>query len=228
MYLPVFSKYIMNDDKLNRLLHSIFGVFAKTHWNPIRALFNGGVYYSLSEEDHNLLRVTLARSNYIILTYRKTHLTSYLIGIISMIKHGKWPQYTHALMNVDNETNPNHWLNFKLMEATDVGVHWSSFMQIFDCDSVCVLKPKKFTEKEWTIATNRLLTLEGTQYDNLFDLATDKRVSCVEMCRVALQSYTGYNEEFPAFEEMIKHTGNLTPQMFRDCADFEIVLEIKR
>lgn len=213
---------------VKRVMHVINQFVSKIQWNPIRALFNGGIYYDLTEEDHNKLRRLLSTGNYIILTYRKSHLTTWLIGILTFLKLRKWPGYVHASMNVDNLTDPADWLNYKIMEATGKGVHWSSFMQVFDCDAVCILQPKSFTQEDWTIVMEKLLAQEGKQYDDLFDLADDQQVSCVELCRVALQADPTYNVKFANFEEMITTNKNLIPQMFRDCADFDILLEIKR
>lgn len=199
---------------------------ASIQWNPIRALFNGGVYYDLSEKDHDTLRRLLAKNNYIILTYRKSHLTTWLIGLLTKIKTGKWPQYVHALMNVDNIDDPEDWLNYKIMEATGKGVHWSTFMEVFDCDRVCILRPKPVTDDEWVNIIEKLLNQEGKTYDDIFDLSNDTQLSCVELCRVALQAYPNYSKEFSNFEELIHKEGTLIPQMFRDCNDFEVVLEI--
>jgi hypothetical protein len=211
-----------------KILHFITRILSSITWNGIRALFNGGIYYKLTEEDHDKLRQLLAEGNFIILTYHATHLTSYLIAMLSFLKTRKSTEYVHALMNVDNIDDPNEWLHFKLMEATNAGVHYSSFLQTFDCDRVCILKPKGVTIEEWCKITEALLEQDGKQYDDLFDLSDNSKVSCVELCLVALRKDPHYNNEFKNFENMIKNFGNLTPQMFRDCDDFEVVLEIKR
>lgn len=211
-----------------KLLQKITKFFSKIHWNGLRALFNGGKYYSLQEGDHACLRALLSRSYYIILTQRKSHLTTPLIGILSLIKTGKWPSYTHVLMNADSVDKTDGWESFKLMEATNSGVHWSTFMQVFDCDSVCLLRPRSMTRDEWNTALDALLLEEGKKYDDLFDLADDTRSSCVEMVRNALKGNPNYAEDFAEFEKIIAKTGNLTPQMFRDCRDFEVAYEVQR
>lgn len=206
-------------------LRVITKFLSSIHWNGLRALFNDGVYYDLTEEDHDELRQLLAKDRYIILTYTKSHLTTPLIGILSWIKTRKWPGYVHALMNIDHEDDPKNWNQFRLMEATNSGVHWSSFMKVFDCDHVCLLKPKNISSDEWNAVMDGLLSENGKQYDDLFDLADAERVSCVEMCRHALQKNPNYAIDFANFEAMIQKVGNLTPQMFRECPDFEVVFE---
>lgn len=211
-----------------KVLRVITRWFSSIHWNGLRALFNGGVYYSLREADHAQLRRHLSKSYYIILTQRKSHLTSYLIGLLSLFKTGKWPRYTHALMNVDNVVDPSQWERFKLMEATNSGVHWSTFMEVFDCDSVCLLKPKHYSKLEWNRAVDKLFKSNGLPYDDLFDLADETHLSCVELVRTALRASPEYDQDFKNFEEVIKKVGNLTPEMFRDCEDFDVIFEVQR
>lgn len=195
--------------------------------NAIKALFNGGVYWDLKEEDHDKLRSLLAKNYYVILVRRKTHLTTYLIGLASWLKTGKWGYWSHALMNVD-DGNIRNDSDFKLMEATGTGVHFSTFMQVFDCDSVCLLRPKGYTDAEWVETLDCLLKQEGKSYDNIFDLADDNYLSCVELVRRALQADDNYKTNFASFEAMINKTNNLVPDMFYACPDFDIVWEVRR
>jgi hypothetical protein len=197
-------------------------------WNALRALFNGGVYFSLTEEDWEYLRNALADDYYIILTRNSAHLSTYLVSIGNVFATGKWGFWGHALMNLENES-PITDLGFKLMESTSVGVHYSSFQEVFRCDAVCLLKPKGLTKTEWTAIMDGLLLQNGKKYDNLFDLSDESQVSCVEMVREALQALPNYYEMFPNLEEMIvKNGNNLTPEMFYTCPDFEIVWEVRR
>lgn len=200
---------------------------ASVNWSWIKAKFNNGRYYDLTDEDLNKIRQMLKPNYFIILTRRKTHLTTYLIQAMSVIKTGKKSYWTHSVMNMEGD-NPIADGDFKLMEATQVGVHWSTFMQVFDCDSVVLLKPKNISLTDWTAAMDKMITEAGKPYDDLFDLADDTHLSCVELVRISLQGIPDYDKKFVHFEEMIKDEGNLTPQMFYDCPDFEIVLEIRR
>ena len=68
----------------------------------------------------------------------------------------------------------------------------------------------------------------GLPYDDLFCLVDRSEVSCVEMCRIALQAEPNYAENFAELEKAIAKYKNLTPQMYRDCSDFEVVYEAKR
>lgn len=201
-------------------------IISKMEWSPLKALFNGGVYWDLKEEDHNKLRELLKPGYFIILNRRKTHFTTYLISIANFIKTGKFATYSHAFMNVDANTDNDY--DFKFMEATGVGVHCSTFMQVFDCDCVALLRPKGFTTQDWVEVVDGLLQQEGKKYDCLFDVSDDNKLSCVELVRRALQFDDNYAEKFKAFEAMISKAGNLTPQMLYDCPDFEVVYEVRR
>ena len=183
--------------------------------------------YSLTTKQRNEIRGLVAKDYYIILTCTNSHLSTYLIKILSFIKTRKWPTYTHALMNVDNEVKIGRWKSFMFMEATNAGVHWSSFNNVFNCDKVCLLKPKNLTIDEQTKVIDKMLTQHGKKYDNLFDLADESRLSCVELVRIALQADPDYAKDFSELEKQISKVGNLTPQMYRDCEDFEVVIEYK-
>lgn len=114
------------------------------------------------------------------------------------------------------------------MEATGKGVHMSSFLEVFDCDYVCLLQPKYVREDHWDEIMAGLATQMGKKYDNYFDIKDDTYVSCVEMVLDSLRFSPLYWDAFPHLEEMITKVGNLTPQMYRDCQDFNVALEIKR
>lgn len=211
-----------------KILQSIWtwislNIISPITWNPIKALFNGGVYWDLTEEDHNQLRKLLAKNHYIILVYRKTHFTSYLIMLGNLIKTGKMGSWSHALMNLEGEAAKDE--DFRLLEATGKGVHYSSFMQVFDCDRVCLLRPKGFTDEDWTEALDKLRKQEGKPYDTLFDLSEDQSLSCVELVHEAIE---GDLTKLPSFTALIEKYKNLTPQMFYDCDDFEKVFEVRR
>lgn len=221
-------KRISYDSSIYKLLHSITRILSRIQWKGPRALFNGGIYYDLTEKDHDELKKLLASSYYIILTNRKAHLTTWLIGILTIIKTGKWPSFSHVLMNCDLENNKDNWDKFKLIEATNVGVHYSTFMEVFDCDSVCLLEPSNITNEDWNSILDALVKQNGYGYDDLFDIIDQTRVSCVELIYNALRALPDYKQKFGTFDEMIAKVGNLTPQMYLDCPDFRKVLDIRR
>lgn len=195
-------------------------------WNGAKAFINNGIFFSLTEDDWNYLEKTLAKNYYIILTRNSTHLSTYLVSLGNRITTGKWGYWGHALMNVEGDDPTIE--EFKLVEATGEGVHFSTFMQVFMCDSVALLKPKGITHDEWLHVMDKLLQQPGKKYDNLFDLANDQELSCVELVRTALQALPNYNTLFANLEEMIAESGNnLTPEMFYTCPDFDIVYEVR-
>lgn len=217
--------------KLPNFLKSIiefisFKIIAKININYLyRAM--GKPYYRLTERDHTLLKHLLSKNYYIILTYRRTHLTTLLIGIATLIKCGKWPRYTHALMNCENDETIDED-DFQIVEATGIGVAAASFMSAFDCDRVALIRPRGFDALEWTAVLDKLKSSIGKGYDTLFDLKDDTEVSCIELIRSALQASRDYERDFKHFENRIRDAGNLVPQMLFDSPDFEVVLEISR
>lgn len=220
--------FVSYNSLVYKVIKAVLTCAGNITWNWLHALFNDGLYYSLTKADHAELRKLLASNYYIILISRKAHLTTYLVGLASLVKDGKWSSWSHALMNVDNVTDPTSWDQFKLMEATSTGVHWSTFMEVFDCDAVCLLKPKNVTLDDWTEIIDGLTSQEGLPYDDLFELTDASHVSCVELVLNALKAMPTYREKLPSLEASIEKVGNLTPQMFYDSDDFEIVLELHR
>lgn len=179
---------------------------------------------NVTEEDKLKLAELLASGYYIIVTGGNNHLSNIIVSFLSLIKTGKWAKYSHVLMNCDNITDPNDRDSFKFMEATSVGVHYSTFDDVFSCDNVCLLTPKEISNEEWTAIIDELVDNHGKPYDDLFNLSDSTHLSCVELVLTALKAID-YDEHFWHLNHMIKDVGNLVPQMYRDCSDFVVVYE---
>lgn len=192
---------------------------------PSRIHFKRKKQINVLEKDR--LAATLAKGYYVILTGNNYSLSSLVVRFITLLKTGKWVPYSHVLMNVDNIESPDERDDFKFMEATAVGVHYSTFDEVFDCDYVCVMTPKNIDNVEWTRIIDKAVEQNNKPYDDLFQLADDTHISCVELVRTALMANDSYKDEFQHLEMLIQEEGNLLPQMFRDCQDFEVVFEIK-
>jgi hypothetical protein len=180
--------------------------------------------YAVNAQDKEHIANILAKGYYVILTGNKSHLSGVLVSLLSWLKTGKWAKYSHALMNCDNIEDPNNTGGFKFVEAAVAGVVYTTFDEVFACDTVCLLSPANVKNEEWTAIIDELVKHIGTPYDDLFDLSDSTRVSCVEVVLEALQK-ADYAEEFKHFDAMIKEEGNLIPQMYRDCPDFISVFE---
>lgn len=208
-----------------RVVHFFSGFISNTTWASWQKHFTGSAY-GLTEENRDDIRKRLAKNYHIILTFERAHLSNWFIKILSWTKTGKWPIYCHALMNVDNEMNPDHPENFKLMQATHAGVGWATFDQVFNCDAVCLLTPASMSPAQWTAIVDVLVKQDGKPYDDLFDLLDSKKLSCVELVRICLAGDGNYTIDFANLEKLITTYGNLTPQMFRDCPDFNVQYEV--
>jgi hypothetical protein len=193
------------------------------HWI---AMLPGKISWSnkkaITQEDKIVIAKMLSSGYYIILTGDKSHLSSIVVSFLSWIKTGVWAKYSHALMNCDNITDASDTASFKFMEATSVGVHYSTFNEIFHCDTVCLLTLKNISNEDWTKIIDALLKQKGRPYDDLFDLSDSTHVSCVELVLNALEAA---DYEFVNLKDLIKQEGNLVPQMYRTCSDFEVAYE---
>jgi hypothetical protein len=198
-----------------RLYHWVAMIPGKISWSK-------KTYITLSDKTE--LAGLLADGYYIILTGNKSHLSSVVVSFLTWIKTGVWANYTHALMNCDNITDPSDSKSFKFVEATATGVHYSTFEQVFECDTVCLLTPNNIDNAEWTRIIDALLQQQGKPYDDLFDLSDDTHVSCVELVLNALKA-VNYEEKFADLNKLIEKEKNLVPQMFRNCTDFTVKCE---
>jgi hypothetical protein len=176
----------------------------------------------LTREEKQRLAKLLASDYYIILTTNNYHLSSIMVRVLTFLKTGKWPRFSHVLMNVDFMDSPKPD-KFKFMEATVVGVHYASFDEVFDCTDFCLLKPDEVDLKKYTKVIDELVENNGKPYDDLFDLLDDKSMSCVELVRDALMEIADYNKQFPNLEALIAKQKNLTPEDFYTCIDFDVV-----
>ena len=180
--------------------------------------------HRLTSDDKDEIAGVLASGYYIILTGNRSHLSSVIVSLLSWLKTGKWARYSHVLMNCDNIDNPTERQSFKFVEADVRGVIYTTFDSVFECDNVCLLSPKNIRQEEWAAVINELLNQLGKPYDDLFDLVDSTHESCVEVVLDALKA-ADYTTEFAHLDAMIKKESNLIPQMYRDCADFDVVME---
>ena len=201
----------------NRLIDRVAKFIGNISWAPSNLL---------QEEELHQLHTLLAANYFIILTRSNNHFSTYAIGLADFLMRGKFGYWGHSLMNLEDEVNNPD--DFRLIEATGIGVNYVPFGKVFSTNSVVLLKPKCMSLEKWVAVMDRAKTNLGKPYDTLFDLSNDKALSCVELVRCALMAEQDYYDNFASFENMIRKYKNLTPSMFYDCPDFEVVFEIKR
>lgn len=180
----------------------------------------------LTKDEYDILRERLAVDYYIIATSRSNYLTSFFIRLGHFLLSGRWGNYTHVLMNLEDEVETDS--DFRFIEASTTGTQYSTFDDVFTgVDSVALIKPKNMTLDEWTSTLEQAKTYLGRPYDNLFNLKSDFEINCVELIRLALFSLPDYHYKFAEFEKTIAKKKRLTPDMFLECSDFEVIYEIR-
>jgi len=193
-------------------------LIAKVHWKHDTLL---------TVEDDIELKSKFTADYYIIATRKSNYLTTFFIGLGNFFLTGHWGFYSHVLMNLEDEVKTDD--DYRFIEATGEGTHYSDFEQVFGkVDAVALIKPRNMTLVEWTEALDKAKTYLGTPYDNLFDLKSTLEINCVELIRVALQALPDYPEKFAEFEKMVAKKKKLTPDMFIECSDFEVVYCVRR
>jgi hypothetical protein len=183
---------------------------------------------TLTPEEAAKVYELLKSDYYIIATRRDNMLSCFFINLGHLLYTGRWGYYTHVLMNLEDEVNSP--ADFRLIEAqTKGGTTYVDFEHILsDVDGLALLKPKGLTVEDWTKALDAAKTQLGKPYDTLFDIANDQQLSCVELVRNALMAVPNYWQRFSHFENYIAQKRNLTPHMFIESPDFEVVWEIRR
>jgi hypothetical protein len=201
-----------------KLQINVIELLAKVHWEQKATLTPGEL---------DFIRERCTKDYYIIATRKRNYLTTTLISIGNLILTGSWGNYSHVLMNLEDEVEVD--TDFRFIEATGVGVHYSTFDEVFTTiDSVALVVPANMSVTEWTTALDRAKTYLGRPYDNLFDLKSDLEINCVELISLALSETADYETNFANFEKLVKEKKKITPDMFVDCPDFKVVYAAKR
>lgn len=208
------------------ILSKIIFFIGRIKWDHISQLITGKAY-GLTWEDHLAICQALSREPLIILTRRKTHLSTYMIGLAHWFLTGRFGHWSHVAINVET-TNVVDQASARILEAVGSGVQISPFYSVFNCDSVCLLRPRVSRGFDWDKALHEALENRGKPYDDFFNLGDDSSMSCVELVLDALKSDPDYEARFHGLEAMIKNEGNLTPEMFYESGSFDCVLEVRR
>ncbi len=204
------------------ITEAVVTFIGKIHWKTSR---------KLPAEDLDYIRGQLKDNYLIICTYRSNHLSSFFIGLGHFLLTGRWGKWSHVLINLEDEVKAD--TDFRLMpasrdmvEAVGTGSRVPTFEQVFgDIQGVAFLKPKSMTLDEWRTVLDAAKAQLGKPYDNLFNIADDSRVSCVELVRNILKGQPNYEQDFAHFEAYIQRKDNITPAMFYECPDFEVIYE---
>lgn len=202
---------------LKSIVSFVIQSIGRIHWKPKNLL---------TTDDQQKIRELLIPNYYIILTRRNNHFSTYMISFANFVLTGKFSYWSHVLMNLEDQVKTDD--DFLLIEALSTGVQETPFAKVFNVNGAVLLKPKSMTIDKWTSVLDKARTNLGKPYDNLCDLKNDMQVNCVELVRNSLMAEPDYYKNFANFEKMIAKRKNLTPQMFYDCEDFEVVFEVRR
>ncbi len=205
----------------SKILDKLVTLIGKINWKP---------KHIISDASKKIISDMMVTDYYIILTRHDNHLSTYAEAVAHLFIAGKFGYYAHALMNLEGD-DVTTTEDFRLVEATGRGVHYSTFDYVFgECSDVALLKPKSMTIEEWTAALDKAKTNLGKPYDTLLDLYNDNAMNCSELVRNALMASPDYYTDFANFERMIKENPmkNLDPHLFYECPDFEVVFEVRK
>jgi hypothetical protein len=192
----------------------------------------GSIHWRLAPEDRiqeyekNVLREKLTKHYFILVSKNKNHFSSFMVALGNFFLTGKFSYWGHVFMNLEDGVETD--ADFRFVEAVAAGVKYSTFEEVTFCNAIALLKPKSMNLEDFTAILDKAAAqYAGRPYDNLFNLASDSNLSCVELVRDILSQEPNYATDFANLEAMIAKKKNLTPQMFYDCPDFEIVYEVR-
>lgn len=191
----------------------------------ITGIVNWNLKNPLNESELAQINKLLIPNYYIILTRNNNHLSSYIISLGDFFLEGKFGYWGHALINMENEVVND--TDFRFIEAIGTGVQYATFNEVTAVNSIVLLKPKNMPIEDWSAVLDRAYSDIGKPYDTLFDMQQDQKLSCVELVRNVLMADPTYLTNFANFEAMVQKYGKITPQMFYNCPDFEIVYEVR-
>lgn len=209
------------------MLTFIVQLIGKVKWEGLKRILTGR-RYNLTLEDWSRIKEILKEGNMVVLTYRKAHLSTYSTRLAELFINGKWGCWSHVLVSLDNEGKALPFYHTNFIEAIGKGVVVSNWFDVFNCDGVCILKPKWYSFEDLEGGEVEVIDELGKKYDTKLDPESEESRACVEIGRELLAHLPDYKNKMRVFEYMIQTKKYLTPDMFRDCPDFEVVLEIKR
>jgi hypothetical protein len=191
----------------------------------ITGIINWKLKNPVTEDEKAKVNVMCRDNYYIILTRNNNHLSSYIIGLGDFFLEHKFGFWGHALMNTEDKVVND--TDFRFVEAIGSGVQYATFEEVMAVNSIVLLKPKNLSADEWAAVLEKAYKDVGKPYDTFFDLHQSSKLSCVELVRDALMAEPNYSTDFANFEAMVQKYNRVTPQMFYDCPDFEVVYETR-
>lgn len=198
-------------------------VVSGLNFTGIKYFFTGREY-DLTTKDIARACEFMLRDRFIGLSWKKTHISSYLIAFAHWLITGRWSFWAHAWINVDNEEFDSS--KIKIFEAVAAGTIISPFWKVLNCDAILLLKPKNISEYSWDRAAEYLKNKLGAKYDIWDDFHDDKELNCVELVVEAILHAAP--ESLPNLQKMMRKYNRLTPQMIAECGDFKVCLQIRR
>ena len=120
---------------MKKLWAILIGKIGSVEWEDLREKITGKKY-SLTLHDHGMIWAKLTDGPCIILTRRRAHMSTYFVSIGHFLLTGRFGYWSHVCMSFKDNGK------VKILESVGRGVIVSEFFDVFNCDSVCILKPR--------------------------------------------------------------------------------------
>jgi hypothetical protein len=204
-------------------------LIGRINFDSIRYLITGQSY-NLNYKDITDALKLMKTGRYVGLVTRKSHLSTWVICLghyIACWMHGKKPnigKYGHCFLHLEDDLTDNE--GFQIVEAVEKGCKISEFWDVLLVDSICLLRPKNYSDDQLEEMINISKKYVGLPYDKKSNMHDHSSVNCVEGQYAALMSID--MNGLPNLNAWLKSTKLITPDMIRDCGDYEIVYETRR
>lgn len=197
-------------------------LLAKIRFEWLVRLFKKPTY--LTPSDRIEIMDRLRKNNYIIATFDPYSLSGLFVRFSHWFLTGHKANYTHVLLNLEDSGE-----DFKFVEATSGGVHTSTFYDVFKhAQHVALLRPKYYTQDLFDDCVQEAVRLVGKDYDFNYKLDDESKMSCVEVVLHVIKQLPFYNDQLRCLLFLMKYERQLTPDMYVEVPDMEVVWEVKR
>ncbi|MGZ3773028.1 MAG: hypothetical protein ACXVCN_04925 [Bdellovibrio sp.] len=212
----------------SKFMGQLVDFFGRIQWESIKRFLTGR-RFNLTVDDWYKIADILDKEHCVIATRRNAHLSTYMILFADWIMRPRWGigYWSHICLNKTTGQGFN-FSGVKVLQAVGSGAKLSSFKEVFDCDAVVLLRPRGYTAEDMKLVIAEMEKNIGKPYDNFGNLSDESAVNCVEDVYDGLNETPQYKQDLPRFAAMVDKYKTISPQMFYDCGDFEIVLEIRR
>lgn len=196
----------------------MLNIIGRINWTGLK-YFLTNREFDLEPDQIKTMANMMLKGNYVGLSYRSTHFTSYCILFIHWKLTGRFVKWSHAWINVDDQQEDP--FDLTIWEAVAEGVRKAKFWQVLCVDRGALGKPKFLSDDKWDEVSARLHADLGKAYDCKGDETDQTEANCIEEVVIAMLAADPHC--LPGTTALMEKHRVLTPQMLIESGDFDFV-----